>query len=83
MDTQLPAAAVQQLQRELPGLTSGEGLLDSSFGGYRPVRGIAPSRRRITADPLNREEYLLSLSGRAAGRPDGGVRAPGAGHVLA
>jgi ribosomal protection tetracycline resistance protein len=42
----LPTTQAQELQRQLPGLTSGEGVLDSSFAGYRPVSGEQPARRR-------------------------------------
>jgi ribosomal protection tetracycline resistance protein len=35
----LPSAGVHALQRQLPGLTGGEGAAESSFFGYRPVRG--------------------------------------------
>ena len=65
----LPAARAQDLQRQLPGLTSGEGVAETSFGGYRPVTGPPPSRRRTLADPLNREEYMLQLAGRASAAP--------------
>ncbi len=40
----LPSAAVHALHRQLPGLTGGEGVLESSFGGYQPVRGTSPAR---------------------------------------
>jgi ribosomal protection tetracycline resistance protein len=40
----LPSALVHALQRQLPGLTGGEGVAESSFFGYRPVRGSAPAR---------------------------------------
>ena len=40
----LPSAAVHALQRQLPGLTGGEGVAETSFCGYRPVRGPAPAR---------------------------------------
>jgi ribosomal protection tetracycline resistance protein len=40
----LPAARAQELQRQLPGLTSGEGVLDTTFAGYRPVSGDQPTR---------------------------------------
>jgi ribosomal protection tetracycline resistance protein len=40
----LPAARIAELQRQLPGLTSGEGVLDSEFAGYRPVSGEPPTR---------------------------------------
>jgi hypothetical protein len=45
--TLLPAARAQDLQRQLPGLTSGEGVAETSFGGYRPLSsgpGQAQSR---------------------------------------
>jgi ribosomal protection tetracycline resistance protein len=42
----LPSAAVHALQRQLPGLTGGEGLLETNFGGYQPVRGAFPVRAR-------------------------------------
>jgi ribosomal protection tetracycline resistance protein len=42
--TLLPAARAQDLQRQLPGLTSGEGVAETSFGGYRPV-AAAPAEQ--------------------------------------
>jgi ribosomal protection tetracycline resistance protein len=39
--TLLPAARAQDLQRQLPGLTSGEGVAETSFGGYRPLAAPA------------------------------------------
>ncbi len=64
IETVLPAARVQSLQRELPALTGGEGVLESDFEGYRPVGGAAPTRRRTTPNPLNRQEYLMHLARR-------------------
>ena len=66
IETALPAARVEDLQRRLPGLTSGEGVLETEFGGYRPVTGDPPSRRRTTPNPLNREEYLMHLARRVS-----------------
>jgi ribosomal protection tetracycline resistance protein len=63
----LPAARATELQRQLPGLTAGEGAFESEFAGYRPVAGEPPTRRRTTASPLSREEYLLRLARRATG----------------
>jgi len=48
LQTLLPAARAQDLQRQLPGLTSGEGVAETSFGGYRPLSsgpGQAQSKR--------------------------------------
>jgi ribosomal protection tetracycline resistance protein len=43
----LPSAAVHALQQLLPGLTGGEGVLESSFRGYQPVHGTVPDRLQI------------------------------------
>ena len=59
----VPATRAHELQRQLPGLTGGEGVLESSFAGYQPVSGDPPARRRTTANPLNLGEYMLNLSG--------------------
>ena len=48
IETMLPVARVQALQRQLPGLTGGEGVLESRFGGYQPVIGEPPTRQRTT-----------------------------------
>ncbi len=67
----LPAARAQELQWQLPGFTNGEGVAETSFGGYRPMAGAPPARRRTTPDPRNRDEYLLHLAGRSAPRGAG------------
>jgi ribosomal protection tetracycline resistance protein len=67
IETVVPAARVQDLQRRLPGLTAGEGVLESTFDGYRPVHGDPPIRRRTTTDPRHRKDYLRSLT-RQGGR---------------
>ncbi len=61
----LPAARVRDVHRELPELTGGEGVLESSFTGYQPINGEPPIRRRTTASPLNLDEYLSELAGHA------------------
>jgi ribosomal protection tetracycline resistance protein len=50
---------VHGLQQQLPGATSGEGVLETSFKEYKPVRGQPPSRARTDNNPLSRREYLL------------------------
>lgn len=70
-ETVLSAARARDLQRQLAGLTRGEGVLESSFAGYEPVMGDQPARRRTTPDPLNLDEYVAHL----AGRPTAGARA--------
>ncbi len=60
---QLPAARIRELEQRLPALTNGEGVLESSFSHYQPVRGIVPNRPRTDNNPLNRKEYLLRVAG--------------------
>jgi ribosomal protection tetracycline resistance protein len=57
----LRADRVRDLQRQLPGLTSGEGVLEAHPGGYRTVHGDPPVRARTKPSPLNRKEYLRSV----------------------
>lgn len=47
----LAAGRVDDLRRALPGVTGGEGVLESAFAGYQPVTGPAPMRRRATPSP--------------------------------
>jgi len=61
LEATLPASHVQELRRQLPGLTRGEGVLDSEFAGYQPVTGDPPIRKRLTPDPRNLEEYLAQV----------------------
>jgi ribosomal protection tetracycline resistance protein len=49
IETTVPVARVHDLQRRLPGLTRGEGVLESSFEGYEPVSGDPPTRRPTTS----------------------------------
>ena len=62
---EIPAARVHELRRRLPSLTRGEGMLESAFHRYQPVRGAIPDRPRTDRDPLDREEYLRRVAGRA------------------
>ena len=62
IEVSLPAARVQDLRRQLPGLTGGEGVVETSFGGYEPVRGAAPTRRRTMLNPLDRKNYFFLIS---------------------
>jgi ribosomal protection tetracycline resistance protein len=58
VEGEVPAALVRELQQQLPGLTRGEGVLESAFAHYRQVRGAPPSRPRTDHNPLDREEFL-------------------------
>jgi ribosomal protection tetracycline resistance protein len=44
VDALLSAGRADELQRQLPGLTNGEGVFESSFAGYEPVAGDPPRR---------------------------------------
>src|SRR5262249_21646965 len=61
VDALIAVPRVQVLVRQLPGLTRGEGVLETRFGGYVPVVGPPPNRARTTANPLHRAEYLMYL----------------------
>ncbi|MEV5850657.1 GTP-binding protein [Streptomyces sp. NPDC051985] len=64
----VPAARVHRLEQLLPGLTRGEGELESAFDHYAPLaRGPVPERARTDHNPLNRREYLLNVTGRVGG----------------
>jgi ribosomal protection tetracycline resistance protein len=45
IEARLVAVRLHELQRQLPDLTGGEGVLESRFDGYEPVRGRPPARR--------------------------------------
>lgn len=54
----IPASKVQQVQKVLPGLTHGEGFIETNFSHYYPVVGEYPTRKRTDKNPLNRSDYL-------------------------
>jgi len=64
VEGEIPAGRVHELQHLLPGLTGGEGTLESWFSRYQGVRGTPPLRRRTDHNPLCREEYLLHVQHR-------------------
>jgi ribosomal protection tetracycline resistance protein len=67
IEGEIPVVRVQELQRSLGSLTHGEGVAEFSFDRYEPVAADPPpSRRRTDANPLDRREYLLRLSGRTS-----------------
>ncbi|MGW4910484.1 GTP-binding protein [Streptomyces sp. NPDC004270] len=64
----VPAGRVHRLEQLLPGLTRGEGELESAFDHYAPVsHGTVPERARTDHNPLSRKEYLLNVTGRVSG----------------
>jgi ribosomal protection tetracycline resistance protein len=72
LEGEIPAGEVSGLERSLPGLTRGEGVLESEFSHYQPVNvGPVPVRPRTDHNPLHREDYLRSLRRVASGRAHG------------
>ena len=61
LETALPASRVQELRRKLPGLTGGEGVLESEFAGYQQVSGDPPARKRAKPNPLDLDAYLARV----------------------
>ena len=47
VEAELSAARARDLQLQLPALTAGEGVFESTFGGYQPVSGEPPTRRQV------------------------------------
>jgi ribosomal protection tetracycline resistance protein len=64
LEGEIPAAQVRELDQQLPALTRGEGVLETTFGRYRQARGTVPVRPRSDRNPLNRKEYLLHVARR-------------------
>lgn len=60
----VPAAEVDALTRELPGLTNGRADIDARFRDYIPIVGDPPVRPRTDNNPFNRTEFMSRLSGR-------------------
>jgi ribosomal protection tetracycline resistance protein len=60
----IPAARLKDLEPALPGLTRGEGVVETTFAGYRPASGPPPRRARWDDNPLDRDEYLLRVERR-------------------
>jgi ribosomal protection tetracycline resistance protein len=61
VEGEIPAARIHELQQRLPGLSRGEGVLESAFDSYQPLWGPVPQRPRTDHNPLDRKEYLLHV----------------------
>ncbi|UGX87043.1 elongation factor G [Phyllobacterium meliloti] len=57
----IASAMIQNVQLQLPGLTSGAGAMECEFDHYAPIIGPKRLRQRSGADPFNRTEYLLRV----------------------
>jgi ribosomal protection tetracycline resistance protein len=55
---------VRAFQHQLPGLSMGEGILESRPGGHQPIGSDPPRRDRSTTSPLDRDAWLASLAKR-------------------
>ena len=64
IDAVLPVARVRSIQNQLPGMSMGEGSLESRFGGYQPIGSDPPRRPRTSPSPLDRDAWLASLAKR-------------------
>ncbi|WP_454700649.1 GTP-binding protein [Agrobacterium burrii] len=57
----IASAAVQGVQQQVPGLTSGMGAMETSFSHYARADIPPTPRRRSGADPFNERDYLLRM----------------------
>ena len=64
IDGEIAVRQAHALQQRVPGLTQGEGVLETAFSHHRPVKGDPPVRARTDANPLNMKAYLQNLAGR-------------------
>lgn len=62
----MPVARVKTLRHQLPGLSMGEGILETRPGGYQPIGEHPPSRPRSAPSPLDRDAWLAWLAKRGA-----------------
>lgn len=58
----LPAAKVPDLRALIPGITRGEGFLETEFSHYARVHGKFPTRARTDFNPLDRSDYLRQVT---------------------
>jgi ribosomal protection tetracycline resistance protein len=64
IEGEIPAARVHRVHKELPALTSGEGVLETAFSRHRAIEGPMPRRQRTTPDLLDRKAYLRHVQHR-------------------
>lgn len=64
LEATLPARRLDLLTRRLPGLTRGEGVIESTLDHYDPVRGgPVPCASMPEPNPYDRRGYLLARAG--------------------
>ncbi|MBU2666851.1 TetM/TetW/TetO/TetS family tetracycline resistance ribosomal protection protein [Actinoplanes bogorensis] len=64
VEGRVPAARLRALETAVPGLTRGEGVLETTFDSYQPISPPFPTRARWDDNPLDRREYLLRVERR-------------------
>ncbi|MDP8904204.1 MAG: TetM/TetW/TetO/TetS family tetracycline resistance ribosomal protection protein [Chloroflexota bacterium] len=57
LDALVPTARLPELRRQLPGVTSGEGVLDARSAGYQAVSKEPPRRSPTTRNRVIRDEH--------------------------
>jgi ribosomal protection tetracycline resistance protein len=55
------SAKGQAIRQQLPGLSSGAGVMETVFDHHAPVAGTAPVRARMGANPFDRAEWLARM----------------------
>lgn len=58
LDGMIASIHVQSIRRQLPGLTSGVGIMESTFDHHASLSSSPPLRSRMSANPFNRVEFL-------------------------
>ncbi|WP_424982945.1 GTP-binding protein [Maritalea sp. S77] len=57
----ISASNTQQIQKILPNLSGGEGVLEFSFSYHAPISGNPPTRKHSGLNPFDRDEYLRKI----------------------
>jgi ribosomal protection tetracycline resistance protein len=61
VEGKIASAMVQSFQQQMPGLSSGEGILECAFNHHAPTASPYRARKRSGADPYDRADYLQRL----------------------
>ncbi len=61
LEGSITSGKIPAIQRQLPGLTGGTGVLEHSFERYAPISGAQPARLRLGTNPFDRAEYLRQI----------------------
>lgn len=57
----IPSTKIQNIRQQVPGLSSGAGVMETVFDHRAPLAGTPPIRRRMSTNPFDRPEYLARL----------------------